>query len=103
MVNGEQRCGLLFLTVNNAGRHFNYHKSPQINFYSRCRRKHVEKREHFQRVISHDGVIFRSFYTHRDTLKQPLRPSYLVGSNTLGITFLFALICAVASAQQVLY
>lgn len=36
----EPRCGLLLLTVNSAGRHFNYNQSPQINFYSRRTRKH---------------------------------------------------------------
>lgn len=29
----EQGEGLLLLTVNNTGRHFNYHQTAQINFY----------------------------------------------------------------------
>lgn len=29
----EQEDGLLLLTVNNTGRHFNYHQQAQISFY----------------------------------------------------------------------
>lgn len=63
----EPRCGLLLLTVNNAGRHFNYHQSPQINFYSRRTRKHshVEISLHSQTFLLMESVIRHVLCTQR--------------------------------------
>lgn len=64
----EPRCGLLLLTVNSTGRHFNYHQSPQINFYSRRTRKrsHSWNKLTFPN-LSHDGECYSERFMHTKT------------------------------------